>query len=106
MERQLKQFHHNVGFTLIELLVVIAIIATIIAFAVPNFLGARQRAGDSKKKSEAQQLKNALRLNYNDYNKYPNDSGGPLYNIIKGCAASGTTACARSATLDFASLAS
>lgn len=94
------------AFTLIELLVVIAIIATIIAFAVPNFLGARQRAGDSKKKSEAQQLKNALRLYYNDYNKYPNDSGGPVYNKIKGCGATGTSDCPCSATLDFASGAS
>lgn len=90
------------GFTLIELLVVIAVIATVIAFAVPNFLGARQRAGDAKKKSEMQQLKQALRLYYNDYNKYPSDSGGPMYNIIKGCGASGTGNCACSATVDFA----
>lgn len=90
------------GFTLIELLVVIAVIATVIAFAVPNFLGARQRAGDSKKKSEMQQLKQALRLYYNDYNKYPSDSGGPIYNIIKGCGASGTGNCACSTSLDFA----
>lgn len=94
------------GFTLIELLVVIAVIATIIAFAVPNFLGARQRAGDAKKKSEAQQLARALRLYYNDYQKYPDDSGGPVYNKIKGCGAAGTTACPCSATIDFASGAS
>lgn len=90
------------GFTLIELLVVIAVIATIIAFAVPNFLGTRQRAGDSKKKSEMQQFRQALRLYYNDYQKYPSDSGGPLYTIIKGCGAAGTGNCPCSATLDFA----
>lgn len=90
------------GFTLIELLVVIAIIATIIAFAVPNFLGARQRAGDAKKKSETQQFARALRLYYNDYQRYPADSGGPLYNVIKGCGAAGTGNCPCSSTLDFA----
>ncbi|MEK7544082.1 MAG: type II secretion system protein [Patescibacteria group bacterium] len=90
------------GFTLIELLVVIAVIATVIAFVVPNFLGARQRAGDAKKKSEMQQLKNALRLYYNDYNRYPADSGGPMYNIIKGCGINGTGNCTCSATIDFA----
>lgn len=96
-------FHWVSGFTLIELLVVIAIIATIIAFAVPNFLGARQRAADAKRKSEANQLKAALRLYYNDYQRYPADnSPGPLYNVIKGCGASGTGACPCSSTLDFA----
>ncbi|MBI5620690.1 type II secretion system protein [Candidatus Gottesmanbacteria bacterium] len=90
------------GFTLIELLIVIAIIATILAFAVPNFLGARQRASDTKKKSEAQQLSRALRLYYNDYTKYPADSGGPIYNIIKGCGASGTGNCPCSSAVDFA----
>jgi prepilin-type N-terminal cleavage/methylation domain-containing protein len=61
----------NKGFTLIELLVVIAIIAILVAFVVSNFLGARQRAKDVKKKSELQQIKSALRLYYNDYNIYP-----------------------------------
>ena len=59
------------GFTLIELLIVIAIIATILAAAVPNFLSARERAKDAKKKAEFNQVKNALRLYYNDYQKYP-----------------------------------
>ncbi len=82
------------GFTLIELLIVIAVIATIIAFAVPNFLGARQRANDTRKKAEMIQLKNALRLYYNDYNKYPADNApGPLYTVIKGCGAAGDAAC-------------
>lgn len=81
------------GFTLIELLIVIAIIATIIAFAVPNFLGARQRANDTKKKAEFNQMKNALRLYYNDYQKYPDDLA-PMYGKIKGCGASGIDECA------------
>jgi len=71
------------GFTLIELLVVIAIIAVLIAFGVANFLGARQRASDVKKKSDLDQLKNSLRLYYNDYQRYPDAAVGP--NDIAGC---------------------
>jgi prepilin-type N-terminal cleavage/methylation domain-containing protein len=72
------------GFTLLELLVVIAIIAVIVAFAVSNFVGARQRARDIRKKAELQQLKSALRLFYNDYSVYP----GPVTaatNDLNGC---------------------
>lgn len=73
------------GFTLIELLVVIAIIAIIVGFAMPNFLGVRQRANDLKKKSELQQLKKALRLYYNDYQQYPTTTNNM---DIKGCGTS------------------
>lgn len=72
------------GFTLLELLVVIAIIAVIVAFAVANFVGARQRARDIRKKSELQEIKSALRLYYNDFNNYP----GPITtvtNTFNGC---------------------
>src|SRR3989304_4722403 len=75
------------GFSLIELLVVITIIAALVAVALPNFLGARQRARDAKKKAELRELKSALRLYYNDFNSYP---GGTGY-YIKGCGATGTS---------------
>ncbi len=75
---------HNDGFTLIELLVVIAIIAVIVAFAVANFVGARSRAKDLKKKSELQQFKSALRLYYNDFNQYPLPASA-VDNDIEGC---------------------
>jgi prepilin-type N-terminal cleavage/methylation domain-containing protein len=89
------------GFTLIEILVVIAIIASIIAMAIPNYLSARQRAQDIKTKSEMVQLKNALLLYYNDYNKYP-PSAAP--GKLMGCGAAGTAICDRTvcATVDFA----
>lgn len=80
------------GFTLIEMLVVISIIAVIVALSLPNYLGARERARDTKRKSELVQLKNALRLYYNDYNRYPDTDFG-LY--IKGCGVSGTTQCSK-----------
>ena len=93
------------GFTLIEILVVIAIIAAIIAMAIPNFLSSRQRASDSKRKSEAVALKVALRLYYNDFNTYPDSFNGGVgkLNYIKGCGAGGTGQCPCSSSLDFAS---
>jgi prepilin-type N-terminal cleavage/methylation domain-containing protein len=73
------------GFTLIELLVVIAIIAILVAFVGANFLGARQRAKDIKKKSELVQMKNALRLYYNDYSTYPGPTSISSVTTINGC---------------------
>lgn len=72
------------GFTLIEILVVIAIIAILVAFISSNFLGARQRAKDVKKKAEFRQMKNALRLYYNDYNVYPGLTTTSV-NTFSGC---------------------
>lgn len=94
------------GFTLIELLVVIAIIATILGVALPNFIGARERARDTKRKAEMGQVKSALRLYYNDYQRYPaNYTGGGKINYIQGCGATGTSNCPGAgscSTLDFA----
>lgn len=78
------------GFTLLEVLVVIAIIAVLIAFAASNFVGARQRARDIRKKSELQQVKSALRLFYNDYNMYPGPATKAT-NDINGCGAASPT---------------
>lgn len=93
------------GFTLIELLVSIAIIATIIGLALPNFLGARSRARDARRKGEMNQLKTALQLYFNDYQAYPIDSGwevvGKFY-YIKGCGANGDLMCPDICTVDFA----
>lgn len=59
------------GFTLIELLVVISIIGILSALLLSNTLGIRQRAADARTKSDANQLKKALRLYYNDHQSYP-----------------------------------
>ncbi len=59
------------GFTLIELLVVIAIIGVLTSVLLVNMVGIRGRASDVKRKSDLKQLKNALRLYYNDYQHYP-----------------------------------
>lgn len=98
-----KELHLNRhGFSLIELLVSIAVIATIISLALPNFLGARIRARDARRKGELQQFKTALQLYYSDYAAYPADSGGPMYGVVKGCGAAGATSCPCSGTVDFA----
>jgi len=78
------------AFTLIELLVVIAIIGILTAIIVNNFNDARARARDVKRKAELQNLKSALRMYYNDYQRYPNTSFGL---IIKGCGPNGNENC-------------
>lgn len=95
----------NDAFTLIELLVSIAVIATIIGLSLPNFLGARVRARDARRKSELNQLKTALQLYYNDYKIYPPsvlNGGNGKVNYISGCGVSGTATCPDSCSVDFA----
>jgi len=50
------------SFTLIELLVVIAIIGMLSALLLPNFMGARERARDSQRKSDLKQIQKAFEL--------------------------------------------
>lgn len=79
------------GFSLIELLVVIAITAVLLSVAVPNYLDSRGRGKDVKIKGEMVQLKNALRMYYNDYQKYP--MGVQTGNNMLGCGKLGVEAC-------------
>ncbi|NCO11970.1 type II secretion system protein [Candidatus Pacearchaeota archaeon] len=64
----------NKGFTLIELLVVISIIGVLTALLLSNFVGIRGRAKDTKLKGDLEQLKTAMRLYYNDNQKYPDNT--------------------------------
>lgn len=94
------------AFSLIELLVVIAITAVLLAVALPNFLSARERARDSRKKQELNEMKNALRLYYSDFQRYPASSGftqcnGRIYGIL-GCTATHLACCPCDSTTDFA----
>ena len=90
------------GFTLIELLVVIAIIAILVAFSATNYVGVRSRAKDIKKKTELSQLKNALRLYYNDYGVYPGPSASTAVNNLNGCGTAGTSPCLTTCSGQFA----
>lgn len=67
------------AFSLIELLVVISIIGTLMAIMLPNFMGSRDRAADSRNKQQMLSIKNALRMFYNDTQNYPNDKTSADY---------------------------
>jgi general secretion pathway protein G len=66
MEEKLKKSYF--GFTLIELLVVIAIISGLSALLVPNFMGTRERARDTQRKSDLKQIQKALEMYRQDKN--------------------------------------
>lgn len=59
------------GFTLIELLIVMVIIGLLALLVVNQFTSARDRADDSKVKSDIAQLANAIEVVYADDNQYP-----------------------------------
>lgn len=59
------------GFTLIELLVVISIVAILSALLMANFIGVRQRSRDATRKSDLQNLRQALELYRADTGSYP-----------------------------------
>ena len=66
------KFKNNLlAFTLIELLVVIAIIGILSALALPNFMGARERARDTQRKANLDSFKKALELYRLDQNVPP-----------------------------------
>lgn len=78
------------GFTLIELLVVISIIGVLATLLIANFNSARERARDAQRKADLRNIQTALRLYYNDFNKYPKSDSN--FDIL-GCGSSGTTVC-------------
>jgi prepilin-type N-terminal cleavage/methylation domain-containing protein len=78
------------GFTLIELLIVIAIIGILSGLLMVNFSGTRERARDTKRKTDLQAVKTALQLYASDFSTFPAANA----NRIAGCGAAGTTVCA------------
>jgi type II secretion system protein G len=78
------------GFTLVELLIVIAIIGILASIGLASFNSSQMKSRDAKRKSDFQQLANALELYYNDKGQYPaSDASG---NIL-GCKAGATDTC-------------
>ena len=76
MKNFLKQ-----GFTLIELLIVIAIIGILSGLIITNVQGIRERARDSRRKTDLGSLRQSLRLYYNDAGSFPLSSSY----VIQGC---------------------
>ncbi len=72
----LKNQQKTRGFTLIELLVVISIIGLFSALVVPNFMGVRQRARDTQRKSDLKQIQKALEMYKDNHSppSYPSDT--------------------------------
>lgn len=83
------------GFTLIELLIVIVIMGVLAAFISTNLFGARERAGDTQKKSNLNQLKIALQLYYTSFHQYPPAGSGLSF---AACGVDGNTNCTDSFT--------
>jgi general secretion pathway protein G len=77
------------GFTLIELLVVIAIIGSLSALLLPNYMGARERARDSQRKSDLKQIQKALEMYKQDQTtaQYPTDDS--FLSSVGSCWSSG-----------------
>ncbi len=69
----------NKGFTLIELLIVMAILGVLAAVMFPNYMAARERARDAKRKSDLKQIQKALEMYRQDQpygsNPYPTPVG-------------------------------
>lgn len=97
MRKDLKSKTENLkqgGFTLIELLVVISIIGILAVLLIANFMGTRERARDTARKSDLRMIKTALMMYYNSCGAYPDDSAVPVTEggEIKGCGSTATCA--------------
>ncbi len=64
------------GFSLIELLVVIAIIATLVTLSVVSYTTVNKRSRDTKRKSDVEQLRNALEIYRAENRLYPDVGSG------------------------------
>jgi prepilin-type N-terminal cleavage/methylation domain-containing protein len=66
-----KQIFFKKGFTLIELLVVIAIIGLLSSMSVYAINVARIKSRDARRMADLKQMRTALSLYYDEYQRYP-----------------------------------
>lgn len=71
IEQLLKTLRRKRGFTLMELMIVVAVLAIIAAVLIPQFRGVTNDAKYSRAKSDLRNLKTALILYINEYNRLP-----------------------------------
>ncbi|MFA5359730.1 MAG: prepilin-type N-terminal cleavage/methylation domain-containing protein [Patescibacteria group bacterium] len=69
-KKQIEQ-HKKTGFTLIELLVVISIIGFLASAVMVGVNLARIKARDARRVADLRQIKSALDMYYDKYNRYP-----------------------------------
>lgn len=67
----MKKFSLNKGFSLIELMVVVAIIAVLAAVGMVSYRSANERARDSRRQADLQQIASALEMYRTDEGEYP-----------------------------------
>src|SRR5439155_20059191 len=72
------------GFTLIELMLVVLIIASLVAIAIPTFLGARQRAQDRAAQSDLRNGLTAEKTYYTDAQVYLDSQSAANVATLKG----------------------
>ncbi len=80
------------GFTLIELLVVIAIIGVIASVALASLNTTRAKAADATVRSEAEQFRNIMQLQYSDVGSYAvikSGAGGSWLTAGQSCSGFG-----------------
>lgn len=63
--------HKKMGFTLVELLVVLSIIAVMMAAAIVSYSSVTKKSRDSKRKSDMEQVRQALEMYRADNLTYP-----------------------------------
>lgn len=84
------------GFTLIELLVVIAIIALLASVVLVGLNSARQKARDSRRVGDINQIAKALELFFNNSFSYPTTAAAGVALNTYGPITGSNTACANS----------
>lgn len=71
MIKKLKITNRTGGFTFVELLVVVTIIAVITGIAVASYQTTNQKARDTRRKSDLEQIRAAMELCRSEYGGYP-----------------------------------